>query len=171
MGHSSRMSGSLYSRMTRGSQFLIKEWEWPTMLLLFWRFIMYATAGTLLGIFAYFIQVQQQMNLGSPWYACRRVDLTVADFGQAVCVRSDGRHNHSSLSNHWRSGVTEKASHTATSHAAYIHTVCAVSHRFHRDCNHPLWVSCTYLDIDAQVGQRNAKCHDRAISMAHAMRT
>jgi len=49
------------------SRYSVVRYRWPIQQFLVWRFIMYGTAGTVLGINAAFITIQQQMNLGVPW--------------------------------------------------------------------------------------------------------
>ena len=42
--------------------------EWPGQLLAFWTIVMLAAAGTIMGVFAAFITIQDRMRLGTPWY-------------------------------------------------------------------------------------------------------
>lgn len=44
------------------------KYHWPPLQLNFWLLIMLIGSATILGIFAYFITVQDQLNLGNPWY-------------------------------------------------------------------------------------------------------
>lgn len=44
-----------------------RKYHWPEAQLNFWLIIMLAAAATTLGIFAFFMSVQQQMRLGIPW--------------------------------------------------------------------------------------------------------
>lgn len=44
------------------------KYHWPAIQLNFWMFIMLVASCTILGIFAYFISVQQQLQIGIPWY-------------------------------------------------------------------------------------------------------
>ena len=63
------MAPSRVSRSTRvyTTRTTIDQYKWPTQQLLIWRFVMYGTGGTLLGIYASFLVIQQQMSLGIPW--------------------------------------------------------------------------------------------------------
>ncbi|KAI9799025.1 MAG: hypothetical protein M1825_004921 [Sarcosagium campestre] len=44
------------------------RYHWPDVQLNFWLIVFLAASATTLGVFAYFITVQQQMSLNSPWY-------------------------------------------------------------------------------------------------------
>lgn len=46
----------------------VETYVWPESQLILWRFIMIGTGGTLIGIFASFIEIQQQLQQGIPWY-------------------------------------------------------------------------------------------------------
>jgi hypothetical protein len=45
------------------------RYHWPALQLNFWILVMLAGSATNLGIFAYFMTVQTQLDLGIPWYA------------------------------------------------------------------------------------------------------
>lgn len=49
------------------SRYSTVRYRWPVQQFLVWRFIVYGTAGTILGINAAFITIQEQLNLGIPW--------------------------------------------------------------------------------------------------------
>ena len=51
----------IYTRETR------RRYHWPEVQLNLWILIILAAAATDLGIFAWFITVQQQMRIGIPW--------------------------------------------------------------------------------------------------------
>ncbi|PSK38477.1 hypothetical protein C1H76_2729 [Elsinoe australis] len=55
------------SRSTRYYTTQTVQYVWPTQQLLGWRFVMYATGGTIIGVFAAFLIAQQQLELGIPW--------------------------------------------------------------------------------------------------------
>ncbi|KAF2219199.1 hypothetical protein BDZ85DRAFT_206523 [Elsinoe ampelina] len=55
------------SRSTRYYTTQTVQYIWPTQQLLGWRFVMYATGGTIIGVFAAFLIAQQQLQLGIPW--------------------------------------------------------------------------------------------------------
>jgi len=44
------------------------KYHWPAIQLNFWLLIMLIGSSTVLGIFAYFITVQEQLQIGIPWY-------------------------------------------------------------------------------------------------------
>jgi len=44
------------------------KYHWPAVQLNFWLLIMIIGSATILGIFSYFITVQQQLEVGTPWY-------------------------------------------------------------------------------------------------------
>jgi hypothetical protein len=54
-----------------GTEILVREtrrrYQWPELQLNLWIFIVLAGAATVLGINAWFIVVQQQMDIGIPW--------------------------------------------------------------------------------------------------------
>lgn len=43
------------------------KYHWPAMQLNFWLLIMLIGSSTILGVFASFITVQQQLQVGIPW--------------------------------------------------------------------------------------------------------
>jgi len=53
----------VYERVER-----IHKYHWPAVHLNFWMLIMLVASCTILGIFATFIQIQQQLGLNIPWY-------------------------------------------------------------------------------------------------------
>jgi hypothetical protein len=44
-----------------------RKYHWPEIQLNLWIFVMLAAAATVLGMFAWFITVQQQLRVGIPW--------------------------------------------------------------------------------------------------------
>jgi hypothetical protein len=52
------------------------KFHWPALQLNFWLLIMIVASATILGIFAYFMTVQTQLGLGTPWF----VSLPVFSF-------------------------------------------------------------------------------------------
>lgn len=46
-----------------------RTYRWPEVQLNLWIFVILAGAATTLGIFAWFITVQNQLRVGVPWYA------------------------------------------------------------------------------------------------------
>lgn len=46
---------------------VIRKFPWPDAQLNFWTIVMLATGGLILGVFADFMSIQSQMNLGIPW--------------------------------------------------------------------------------------------------------
>ncbi len=58
-----------HSETVVGSAVVIREkYYWPDLQLNIWTFVMLATAGTILGVNASFMQIQNRMGLGIPWY-------------------------------------------------------------------------------------------------------
>ncbi|KAK8221959.1 hypothetical protein M8818_000126 [Zalaria obscura] len=56
------------ARSNSGTRVIIRRgYYWPDQQLNFWIIVMLATAGTILGIFADFITVQNQLKVGIPW--------------------------------------------------------------------------------------------------------
>lgn len=49
------------------TRYVVHRYYWPVGQFMIWRFIMYGTAGTLIGVFASFLTVQQQLQIGIPW--------------------------------------------------------------------------------------------------------
>jgi hypothetical protein len=45
----------------------IHKYRWPAVQLNVWMFIMLVASGLVIGTFATFLQIQQQLNLYSPW--------------------------------------------------------------------------------------------------------
>jgi hypothetical protein len=48
-------------------QRLRTKYHWPAVQLNFWLLIMIIGSSTILGVFSYFIAVQQQLQVGIPW--------------------------------------------------------------------------------------------------------
>ncbi|PMD29112.1 hypothetical protein L207DRAFT_475772, partial [Hyaloscypha variabilis F] len=44
------------------------KYHWPALQLNFWLLIMIIGSSTILGIFSYFVTVQSQLDVGTPWY-------------------------------------------------------------------------------------------------------
>lgn len=44
------------------------KYRWPALQLNFWIFVMLIASCTILGIFANFITIQSQLDVGTPWY-------------------------------------------------------------------------------------------------------
>jgi len=71
-----------------------KKYHWPEAQLNFWLIIFLAASATVLGIFSFFMQVQQQMGVGTPWSVCPQsllsedswADLDLRLFPYAVTV-------------------------------------------------------------------------------------
>ena len=43
------------------------KYHWPALQLNFWLLIMLIGSATILGVFSYFVTVQQQLQAGTPW--------------------------------------------------------------------------------------------------------
>lgn len=48
------------------------KYHWPALQLNFWLLIMLIGSSTILGIYASFITVQDQLEVGIPWYVLPR---------------------------------------------------------------------------------------------------
>lgn len=46
----------------------IRTYNWPPMALNFWIFVMLLASASIIGVFGSFIQIQNQLLLGIPWY-------------------------------------------------------------------------------------------------------
>jgi hypothetical protein len=46
-----------------------RRYQWPEVQLNLWILIILSASATVLGIFAWFITVQNQLQIGTPWYA------------------------------------------------------------------------------------------------------
>lgn len=56
------------ARTVVGSAVVVREkYYWPDLQMNIWTIVMLATAGTILGIFAEFMIIQNQIGLGTPW--------------------------------------------------------------------------------------------------------
>jgi hypothetical protein len=44
-----------------------RKYHWPEVQLNVWLIVMLISASTVLGIFANFMSIQQQLNVGIPW--------------------------------------------------------------------------------------------------------
>lgn len=56
------------ARTVVGSAVVVRQkYYWPDAILNIWWIVMLATAGTILGISAQFMMIQNQMRLGMPW--------------------------------------------------------------------------------------------------------
>lgn len=63
------MARAGHSGTVVGSAIVVREkYYWPDLQLNIWTIVMLATAGTILGINAQFMSIQDRMGLGTPWY-------------------------------------------------------------------------------------------------------
>jgi hypothetical protein len=63
------MARAGHSGTVVGSAVIVREkYFWPDLQLNIWTIVMLATAGTILGVNAQFMQIQERMGLGVPWY-------------------------------------------------------------------------------------------------------
>lgn len=58
------MTTEIVYRERRGA----RRYHWPEVQLNVWIIVVLAGAATCLGVFAWFMTVQTQMRLGTPWY-------------------------------------------------------------------------------------------------------
>ncbi|KAH6637605.1 hypothetical protein C7974DRAFT_306507 [Boeremia exigua] len=62
------MARAGHSGTVVGSAIVVREkYYWPDLQLNIWTIVMLATAGTILGVNAQFMQTQDRMGLGTPW--------------------------------------------------------------------------------------------------------
>ena len=67
------MARAGHSGTVVGSAVVVREkYYWPDLQLNIWTIVMLATAGTILGVNAQFMQIQDRMELGTPWYVSQR---------------------------------------------------------------------------------------------------
>jgi hypothetical protein len=45
----------------------VRTYNWPPLQLNFWIFVILLASSSIIGVFATFIQVQNQLELGVPW--------------------------------------------------------------------------------------------------------
>lgn len=63
------MARAGHSGTVVGSAVVVREkYYWPELQLNLWTIVMLATAGTIMGISAQFMAIQDRMGLGTPWY-------------------------------------------------------------------------------------------------------
>jgi hypothetical protein len=63
------MARAGHSGTVVGSAIVVREkYYWPDLQLNVWTIVMLATAGTILGVNAEFMQIQSRMGLATPWY-------------------------------------------------------------------------------------------------------
>jgi hypothetical protein len=58
-----------------------RRYQWPEVQLNLWILIILSASATVLGIFAWFITVQNQLRIGTPWYAATHS----SSLTQAIC--------------------------------------------------------------------------------------
>ncbi|KAI5458658.1 hypothetical protein BGZ63DRAFT_427032 [Mariannaea sp. PMI_226] len=66
----STVTGYTRSSMTYNRQLTshVRTYNWPPLLLNFWIFVMLLASCTLIGVFATFVEIQNQLLLPIPWY-------------------------------------------------------------------------------------------------------
>jgi hypothetical protein len=64
---SSIVSSSYHRPAARVSGSRIRTYNWPPIQLNFWIFVMLLASASILGVFAIFIQTQNQLLLPIPW--------------------------------------------------------------------------------------------------------
>lgn len=67
MAPKSGFSGSSMTYDRRASTH-VRTYNWPPLQLNFWIFVMLLASTTIIGVFAIFIQIQDQLLLPIPWY-------------------------------------------------------------------------------------------------------
>jgi hypothetical protein len=72
------MARAGHSGTVVGSAVVVREkYYWPDLQLNIWTIVMLATAGTILGVNAQFMQIQDRMGLGTPWYVSQNRPLSL----------------------------------------------------------------------------------------------
>ena len=80
------MARAGHSGTVVGSAVVVREkYYWPDLQLNIWTIVMLATAGTILGVNAQFMQIQDRMGLGTPWYVQRRRVLILCQLQRRNC--------------------------------------------------------------------------------------
>lgn len=110
-----------------------RKYRWPEVQLNLWIFVILAAASTNLGIFAWFMTVQQQLQVGIPWYVelDSRKQCLETDYYQALPIRCCHFSADPDLPPphpHTRCASTP---HTGHHPARILHTVCPVAHHPH----------------------------------------
>lgn len=59
-------SGTEYTYERRAAH--VRTYNWPPFYLNLWIFTMLLASGSIMGVFSIFIQTQEQLDLGIPWY-------------------------------------------------------------------------------------------------------
>lgn len=54
---------------------LRQSYFWPENQLNIWNILVLASGGTVLGVFAEFMQIQNRMRIGTPWYVLNSPSL------------------------------------------------------------------------------------------------
>jgi len=62
-----------------------EKYFWPDAQLNFWTIIILATSGTILGVFAEFMDIQNRMGLGTPWYVTFPLSIFPFEAMEAAC--------------------------------------------------------------------------------------
>lgn len=83
-----------------------RKYRWPEVQLNLWIFVILAAASTVLGIFSWFMVVQNQLEVGTPWCersSSLRMDADWLDTGSFLSVSSRLRWRYfsSSWSSFW----------------------------------------------------------------------
>jgi hypothetical protein len=83
------MARAGHSGTVVGSAVVVREkYYWPDLQLNIWTIVMLATAGTILGVNAQFMQIQDRMGLGTPWY----VQYLLPSNCLPICTGAVGEH-------------------------------------------------------------------------------
>jgi hypothetical protein len=124
-----------------------RRYQWPEVQLNLWILIILSASATVLGIFAWFITVQNQLQIGTPWYVAMRLSpfsakhlLTCPMQAVPFCDRDrkplaplPPRHPHS---------CRPADAHPWRHHPRRLHTLRAMAHNTHRDRGTTVWVGC-----------------------------
>lgn len=131
-----------------GAVIVRQKYFWPDAQLNIWTLIMLLTGCLELGIFAEFMQIQNQMRLGTPWYAylpfpipTRRL-ITDKNVVQVIPVRSDSWLSYRCL-HPYPTDIDCATTITTRNHdARIVHIVRLVFDWRHRNSNPAVRLAC-----------------------------
>ena len=125
-----------------------RRYRWPEVQLNLWILVILASAGTVLGIFAWFITVQEQLEVGIPWYVSRlpatsapAQDALLTICTQALHIRNRHRLPHPPLPPCNPDTGWPTDAHSWRHIPRRVYTLCAVADSSHRNRDTTLWVS------------------------------
>jgi hypothetical protein len=94
------MARAGHSGTVVGSAVVVREkYYWPELQLNLWTIMMLTTAGTILGINAQFMGIQERMGLGTPWYVWIRALLPLPSHVPTALVNKQNDQTEQSRAN------------------------------------------------------------------------